>query len=734
VIAPAARRRLAPALAVAAALALLGCERAPERPLPALWADLGALAPSARPLVETRALDFGAPAARRQMLEGWGPDESTDTATFAWGGGEATEIAFEVVERRDLTLRLRGWSYPFEDGEGQSVTLAVNGRVLGSRHFTTEPATWTARVPEGALRSGENRLRLTYGRVQPDWTDLPRAAAWDGIRFDARPAPEAPSLDPESGGIELPAGSAVEWALELPPGARLAWDDVERSGSARFELATHGTVDGDRVETPTRGGRLLLTGDDGALAGFTLRALGGVGRVRVTGLRIHAPAAREAAAPTPEPAPVERPNLVVYLVDTLRADHLGCYGYERPTSPELDAFARGAILYEQARAQSSWTRPAVATVLTGLYPIAHGAQQRSQRLPESVETVAERLGAAGYDTALFTTNANVTEKFGFAQGWRTFRYLARSRGGRRVQHLSSAEINESVFRWLDERDPERPFLLFVHTLDPHDPYRPAEPFRTRLAPDVDVEAACCGRSTTLVDLDPEAARERARQSAALYDGEIAQNDAAFGDLLAELERRGLAAGTAVLFLSDHGEEFAEHGGWKHGWTLYEEQLRVPMVLRLPGGAHAGTRVATPVEQIDVAPTLYALAGVETPAELPGESLLARLAGGGGARTSFAWLERPGLAFASAARGGWKRIRFNGDWTPPLGRPPARLFDLATDPGEQDDLERTGGARLRAAWLDGELRSALGRYRSELAAEEAPIDAELEQSLRALGYF
>ncbi|MEZ5102848.1 MAG: sulfatase, partial [Thermoleophilia bacterium] len=516
--------------------------------------------------------------------------------------------------------------------------------------------------------------------------DLPRAAAWDGIRFDPRQEPAPPSLDPATGVIELPAATAVEWALELPADAWLAWDEVERHGSAELEVGVRREGGTERVERGESGGRARLTGESAGLVAFALRAPGGVGGVRVHGLRLHAPAAAEEAAP-PRPAPPtpRPPNLIVYLVDTLRADHLGCYGYGRPTSPALDAFAGESVLFERARAQSSWTKPAVATVLTGLYPIAHGAEQRSQRLPASVETAAERLSAAGYETALFTTNANITAKFGFDQGWDEFHYLSRSRG-RRTQHVSSAEIDEAVFDWLDRRDPERPFFLFVHTLDPHDPYQPEEPYRLRLAPDVDVAEACCGRSTQLVDLAPEAARERARQAGALYDAEIAQNDAAFGALLAELERRGLGDSSAVLFLSDHGEEFYDHGGWKHGWTLYEEMLRVPMVLRLPRRGSAGTRVAAPVEQIDVTPTLYNLAGVEVPSSLPGHSLLERLDGTPRPPApAFAWLERPGLALAAAAEGGWKRIRFDGAWTPPLGRRPAELYDLSRDPRELDDL-------------------------------------------------
>ncbi len=646
-----------------------------------------------------------------------------------------------MVEPRDLTLQLRGWSYPFEDGRGQVVTMWINGAEIGRHKFLVAPETWSVEVPMRRLERGWNRLELGYAREQPGTSEIPRAAAWDGVHFGERGAPTAARIDVAAGTVELPAGTAVDWALELPGDAWLVWNRVEASGGARLEIGVEAESPGSaRAERRARGGRARLTGAGGGLISFALRALGDSGELRVAGLRVHA-AAPGAATPSPSPAPIlpispiPRPNLLVYLIDTLRADHLGCYGYDRPTSPAIDAFARGAVLFEQGRAQSSWTKPAVASMLTGLYPIAHGAEQRSQRLPEEVETVAERLSAAGYETALFTTNANITAKFGFDQGWDEFHYLARSRGGRRFQHVSSAEINEAVFAWLERRDRSRPFFLFVHTLDPHDPYQPAEEFRRRLAPGVDVAAACCGRSTELIDLDREAARARARDAAALYDAEIAQNDAAFGALVAELARRGLARATAVLLTADHGEEFYDHGGWKHGWTLYEEVLAVPMVLRLPGGARAGTRSAAPADQIDIAPTLYELAGVETPAALPGRSLLARFgAAGERARSSFAWLERPGLVLAAATRDGWKRIRFDGAWAPPRGRAPTELYDLVRDPRELDDLAVAGREPLRAAWLDGELRRALGLFHTRRAAEEAPIDAELEQSLRALGYF
>ncbi len=280
---------------------------------------------------------------------------------------------------------------------------------------------------------------------------------------------------------------------------------------------------------------------------------------------------------------------MIYLIDTLRADHLGCYGYARPTSPRIDRLAaegvRAPTRARRARGPSpAWRACSPASTRASTAPSCapSGSRRRSSSL-------SERLAAAGYETALFTTNTNVTARFGFDQGFEEFHYLSRGLGRGKREHYSSSEINREVFAWLERRDRSRPFFLFVHTLDPHDPYRPAEEFRRALAPEVDVESACCARSNVLEALSPEAARLRARDAAALYDAEIAENDAAFGELVDELERRGLAETTAVLLTSDHGEEFYEHGGWKHGFTLYEEQLRVPFVLRLPGRAHAGAR-------------------------------------------------------------------------------------------------------------------------------------------------
>ncbi|HLF57735.1 MAG TPA: sulfatase-like hydrolase/transferase, partial [Thermoanaerobaculia bacterium] len=240
------------------------------------------------------------------------------------------------------------------------------------------------------------------------------------------------------------------------------------------------------------------------------------------------------------------------------------------------------------------------------------------------------------------------------------------------------------------------------------------------------------RMRELAALSGDAAIRRAAELSQLYDAEIAQNDASFGALLAELERRKLADGTAVLLLSDHGEEFYDHGGWKHGFTLYEEQLRVPFILRLPGRRHAGTVRPGSAEQVDVVPTLLALAGIRPPARLPGRSLLADAAGATASpRPSFAWLERPGSSLGAVVFQQWKLVQNGGEWIPPGGRQPFQLFALASDPGEGADLALD--APLRRAWLEGRLASVYARERSRRGGERATLDAELEAGLRALGY-
>jgi choline-sulfatase len=750
-------------------LACRGTDPAPRARVP-----LSAFAGALREITTAADIDIGTPAGRERLREGWGPDEANADTTFSWGAGPLSRLIFDADATDDLDLALRGWSFPFADDAPQRVEVRLNGRPIGDATVPRTATTLRFKLAADRLRAGENLLELRYERWHDAPGEAPWAVAWDGLRLNGKASGESgarrPAVEAVGGSVTLPAGSGIEAVLELPPGTALAWEKAVVTGGVQLSLAVEG--EGDR-EThfalrPGANGSRRIAGDAPGtrLVRFLLSASGRGGEARLTGLHLQqfAPSG-EIAGPAPSPSstatppldePHLRPNLIVYLIDTLRADHLGCYGYARPTSPRIDRFAGESIRFANGRAQSSWTKPAVASILTGLFPPAHGAQLRSQKIHESVETLAERLQKLGYETALFTTNANIVARFGFDQGWDSFRYLAH-RSGRKHQHFDADEMNREVFSWLDQRSQRpqtRPFFLVVHTLDPHDPYRPREEFRSRLAPQASVEQSCCLRTSRLAELSASAARDHAAQAIALYDAEIAQNDAAFGELLDELERRNLAATSAILLTADHGEEFFDHGGWKHGFTLYEEVLRIPFILRLPAAGNADSRgrtIAAAVDQVDIAPTLLALAGAAPAPDLPGRDLLPWVTSATppapSARTSFAWLSRPGAVSTAMLAGDWKLIRSpegrdGPAWAddsaaapPTVGVRFRELYDLASDPGERQSLLDPSLPRtLRELWLEGEMSASQKLHGDGEPAEEAEIDPELEKSLRALGYF
>jgi arylsulfatase A-like enzyme len=373
----------------------------------------------------------------------------------------------------------------------------------------------------------------------------------------------------------------------------------------------------------------------------------------------------------------------------------------------------------------------VATVLTGLDPVRHGASRFLSRLADASQTLGERLHAAGYWTGLATANPNVAEEFGFDQGFDAFECVA-CRGSEGDDGEITTAVHRAALAGLDRAPRDRPFFLFVHTVEPHAPYRPTEPFRARFAAGADPALGERRVLATLATGRLERTPERERAVTDLYDAEVALADAGFGAFLEELARRGRLDSTAVLFLSDHGEELFEHGNVEHGRTLYEEQLRVPMIWRLPRGAHGGRRVAVPVDQLDVVPTVLALAGVAADPALPGLSLAPLLAGGEppAERPSLAWLDRHSFSLESVA---YRRAKLVRDLTPAAVTVPftEEIFDLAADPGERRDL--AGGRPVLRGFLAAELAAFRSRWGAPLPTGDAVADEALQKQLRALGY-
>ena len=717
----------------AAALLLILAACADDEPPAAPAYDLGENLAFARVTRETGEVALGTPADEAHLGDGWSHRETEPRSgrSFRWGLEPRSEIAFEVLAPRPVTLRLEGRPRRGPAGAPRAVELTVNDRPAGRLEMRPGRREYALELAGDSLRRGRNRLRLHYDLGAPEAVpaseDREIAVAWYRFDFEGLHHPaDDPRFDASRGLLFLPYGSRLDYYLRAPDGAtlrsgrrravagegairvHLATDD---GGERRMDLAPEG--DGLEIALPATPGEPVRL----SLAAVPAGAVGeGAGLILETpAIWARGPAARDALTPPAATVGAARPNLIIYLVDTLRADHLGCYGHQRPVSPRIDGFAAGATLFENARANAPWTLPAVASVMTGLWPPAHGVFEDSRRLAPEAVTLAEALSGAGYQTAAIVTNGFATGAYGLDQG---FDELELIKDDLRKSHLA----HEAAVAWLARRDPDRPFFLYLHTIDPHKPYLPGEKQRRRFAPDADEIHRQIVANARKQRWEPT--ESNLAQLRALYDAEIAENDESFGDTLDALEAAGLYDDALIVFLSDHGEEFYEHYAWTHASNLFREVLNVPLIVKLPG-QREGRRVAELAQQIDLMPTLLAYLGIEAPAT-HGRLLPALLeTGETGSRRVFSHTKRKAQTTASVIEGDWKFIRRSDE-----KGVTNRLYNWREDPGE-----RTNRVSERPV-LAGVLAAALQRHLAESVppgvAEAAPDEAVLE-NLRALGY-
>lgn len=415
----------------------------------------------------------------------------------------------------------------------------------------------------------------------------------------------------------------------------------------------------------------------------------------------------------------QRYNLILISVDTLRADHLSAYGYERSTSPRLDAWAASnAVVFEQAIAQAPTTLPSHTSMLTGVDALRHGTNH--QPAQASLTTLAELLRAEGYATLARTGGGYLHPRYGLHQGFDAYRYWL-------YGHDRDAELEDGIdasLRWI-ERYQDRPFFLFLHTYEVHAPYRPRQPHFSSFTSD----ATPPDGLVWMVYEEPRAdqgfravryAKYRVRSedpsddptvvvetpvARALYDSSIAYVDEQLARVLAQVQRLGLEGRTLVVVTSDHGEAFGEQGLAGHGY-LYDSNLHVPLLLALPGGQQAGRRISEQVRSVDIVPTLAELMGFRQPDGLDGESLLPLLAGTGHSpREAWTYAANDNHGVSLRLGGRLKYIFNNSAWAPLHGR--EELYRLGTDPGEltSDAQGRELGALRRR--LGEVLRSAPG---------------------------
>jgi arylsulfatase A-like enzyme len=432
--------------------------------------------------------------------------------------------------------------------------------------------------------------------------------------------------------------------------------------------------------------------------------------------------------------PDRPPNVVLIVVDTLRADHLSHYGYERPTAIALDGFASQATRFTDCTAPAPWTNPSVASLFSGMETARHGSNDFGAAISTDVVTLAEVIQTAGWHTAAISFNPGIRSELDFHQGFDHFNeYLGKS-----THSPDIAEMIDRVVRWLDSR-PDKPFFLYLQPMNVHGPYRVPEEHRGVLldhAPGTEFryygEAMQAIMRRGELEVRDELSSEYLQSLLDKYDTAIRYSTDRLADLFQILDDRDLFENSLVIVTSDHGEELFDHGGFSHGYSLHHEVLHVPLYVKLPN-QHDGQVIESPSSLIDLLPTVLDVLGLDDPIDRDGRSLMPTILGTHKDNSKFRIYQTNrrnrciGRAIDSRR---FKLIEIKTNYEGI--RDEVRLFDLSEDPGERSDLasERPDTVHRLLAELEERFAAASNRA---VAPPENRIDRLDHERLRALGY-
>jgi arylsulfatase A-like enzyme len=417
----------------------------------------------------------------------------------------------------------------------------------------------------------------------------------------------------------------------------------------------------------------------------------------------------------PPPRTTTAPNVVLIVVDTLRQDRLGVYGHSRNTSPHLDKLAAESVIYERAYSQAPWTSPSIGSLLTGRYPSQLGIHKDRTALSNKERLLSELLATAGYRSGAAISHSYCGSAWQFHQGFESFdesNVLGHDA-------ITSKGVTNRAIEFVDSTSPDTPYFLFAHYFDPHFAYIDHEEYA------FEKDSTYSGPIKS--NMKVQALRKRSRRLEdqdltelfRLYDSEIAYTDEHIGRLVNHLRNRGDLSNTVLVFTADHGEEFLDHGRWGHTTRLYDELIRVPLIIHYPDGYTA--RVKTPVSLMDVVPTILAAVNQPTPKRLEGHDLRLPISSD---RVIFSETSK-GAQLSAAIQGDHKLIldHTGGD---------LELYDLGSDSGEtknialkKPQLAKSLSAEIQR-WSEQNRKTKKSGIKVELSDEEV-------QQLEALGY-
>lgn len=447
---------------------------------------------------------------------------------------------------------------------------------------------------------------------------------------------------------------------------------------------------------------------------------------------------------------LDQPNIVLIVIDTLRADHLGCYGYERSTSPHIDRLAAEGVLFEQAYSPASWTLPAFASLFTGHLSAVHGATHHQAAVPATLPTLAEKLQNRGYYNVAVVSNPLLNAKHGFGRGFDLYDdfsvffeaelaqlAITSDQEGLHLGDVVTGDtVTEQTLHLLKQAATnEKPFFLFVHYFDPHDSYIPPSPYDRKFDPDYD--GPMDGRGIPAIRDDPPEGRDL-DHLIARYDGEIAYQDILVGRLLEALDEHSDPINTITILTSDHGEAWGEHAMLLHGNTAYREEVWVPMIWRWPGRFPEGHRVHGPVSMMDISATLREVLEFECLESIQTRSLLQALEGGQLPEAEVVSERAIGTGHHVALTLGSLRFHARFQQRPDEVGAQYESYRIDSDPWEQRDLYQDDPDRfaiqkqtLVQIWTSAqELRH---RHQVDLAAEPVQLTDEERRRIERLGY-
>lgn len=724
---------------------------------------------------EVTRIDPTDPGHERLFVSGWTPvgkDKQGNLSRWTISANAAVDIP--VVHPTDRTLRIELVSFPQHDRvPAQRLEILWNGESLAQSELQLGHNELAIEVPAKLQRTGLNRLEImpnywaSLNKLKIGSNPASLGVQLTGITFAQNGAAQSVTQDAscaiDGDDLVQAPGSTFACYVALPekavlhlPGTltgALSRRVVTAAGELRIALTTTG--DGERLLFTRSLADLALEPDflleldlsewAGRMVGITVSFWAdSVATSEPVTLRWHRPrisGVESKLVRSNDSAPERRPNVLVVLFDALRADHVWPYGAERDQTPTLAKLADRGTVFKNSRAATSWTLTSVTSMFTSMYPTTHGVVTKEHTISQELPYLPNIMQDLGYRTLGYSRNGYVANGRGHGRGFDIFHDVYKGKTAEAIEALPTPEARAGII-WdtyvspFLEKDTDKPFFMYFHEIDPHHPYEPPPPFDTlytngyhsALSSVNEVMALMIAHITDLRPAD-------LKYLNALYRGEVTFMDRFLESILDRFDANGMLENTLVVFVSDHGDEFMDHGRLSHAHSLYDELLRVPMIFSLKGVVPEGARISRPVELIDLPPTILELVGAEVPPAMQGESLVPWFESPGTSgldRPVFGNLFRPTYRLDSVVHVGWKLIRRMEE----TGKLSYQLFDLSSDPEEVVDLwgQRPVVGRCLQQAIEWQLvlnqRQAV---KVGTLLKEEDLDEETRKNLEALGY-